>query len=223
MSKRVKLLTPNPADCLPVKPLAGESKPATVARTAAMPTVHAAITARQVIGPKFGGESVHLGELINTLDAQARDATSGNLARSEEMLVAQSHTLDQLFNALTRRALNAELMPHLETYMKLALRAQAQCRANAEALNEMKNPRPVAFVQQANIANGPQQVNNGTARQTLAQGACSRAEKIQDTPNELLEASNGERLDIGARDTAGGADPAMATLGEIHRAEVRHG
>ena len=30
-----------------------------------------------------------------------------------------------------------------------------------EALAEMKNPHPVAFVKQANIAHGPQQVNNG--------------------------------------------------------------
>jgi hypothetical protein len=37
---------------------------------------------------------------------------------------------------------------------------QAQCRATIEALAEIKNPRPVAFVKQANIAQGPQQVNN---------------------------------------------------------------
>jgi transposase InsO family protein len=44
--------------------------------------------------------------------------------------------------------------------MRLALKAQSQCRATVEALAEMKNPKPVAYVQQANIANGPQQVNN---------------------------------------------------------------
>jgi hypothetical protein len=41
------------------------------------------------------------------------------------------------------------------------LKAQAQCRVTLVALAEMKNPRPVAFVQQANIAAGLQQVNNG--------------------------------------------------------------
>ncbi len=34
-----------------------------------------------------------------------------------------------------------------------------------QTLFEMKHPQPVAFVKQANIANGPQQVNNGAATQ----------------------------------------------------------
>ncbi len=221
MSKRVKPLAPDPADSLPVKPLAGECKAATVARTATMPTVQAAITTRQVIGKHFGGESVYLGELINSLGVQARDAQGGDLSRSEEMLVAQSHTLDQIYNHLVRRAFNAELMPQLETYMKLAFRAQAQCRANAEALYEMKNPRPVAFVHQANIAAGPQQVNNGLVefREQVA-----RAGAIpQKTPNELLEASNGERLDIGASGTAGGVDPQLEAVGTVNRSKIGGG
>ena len=41
------------------------------------------------------------------------------------------------------------------------LKAQAQCRATLEALAEIKNPHPVAFVKQANISSGHQQVNNG--------------------------------------------------------------
>ena len=32
---------------------------------------------------------------------------------------------------------------------------QAQCRATLSALAEIKNPRPVSFVGQANISNGP--------------------------------------------------------------------
>ena len=52
----------------------------------------------------------------------------------------------------------------VERYMRLALKAQAQSRATAETLHEMKYPKPVAFVQQANIANGPQQVNIGQTR-----------------------------------------------------------
>ena len=46
-------------------------------------------------------------------------------------------------------------------YKRQALKAQAQCRATLEALAEIKNPRPVAFVKQANISGGHQQVNNG--------------------------------------------------------------
>jgi hypothetical protein len=78
-------------------------------------------------------------------------------------LAIQAHTLDTIFNELARRsAANVgEYMEAAERYMRLALKAQSQCRATIETLAEIKNPKPVAFVQQANIANGPQQVNNG--------------------------------------------------------------
>jgi hypothetical protein len=47
--------------------------------------------------------------------------------------------------------------------MRLALRAQGQCRATLETLAAIKNP-PVVFARQANINNGgQQQVNNAPA------------------------------------------------------------
>ena len=46
--------------------------------------------------------------------------------------------------------------------MRLALKAQSQCRATIEALTNIKNPRPVAYVRQANIGQAVQ-VNNGGA------------------------------------------------------------
>jgi hypothetical protein len=42
--------------------------------------------------------------------------------------------------------------------MRLAFKAQSQSRATIETLAAIKNP-PVVFTRQANIANGPQQVN----------------------------------------------------------------
>ncbi len=79
------------------------------------------------------------------------------------MLTAQAHTLDAVFNNLARRAINAEYMDNLDRYLKLALRAQSQCRATWEALATMKNPPMIGYVRQANIAHGHQQVNNATS------------------------------------------------------------
>jgi hypothetical protein len=42
----------------------------------------------------------------------------------------------------------------------IAFRAQSQCRATLATLAAIKNPTSEAFVNQANIAHGPQQVNN---------------------------------------------------------------
>jgi hypothetical protein len=93
-----------------------------------------------------------------------------------------------------------------ETYMRLALRAQSQCRATLETLAVVKNPPSVAFVEQANIANGgPQQVNNGLA--------CARANEIPQ--NELLEASS-ERLDTRAAGATIRVDPKLEALEQVH-------
>jgi hypothetical protein len=119
--------------------------------------------------------------LFDVLAEQVRGVRGGNLNRPEAMLVAQAHTLDALFNRLTRRAaMNmGEYLEAVGTYLKLALRAQRQCRATPEAFHELKNPRPVSFVRQANIAHGHQQVNN--------QAPAPRAGKTESSQNELLE------------------------------------
>ena len=100
----------------------------------------------------------------------------------------------------------------MERYMRLALKAQSQSRATLQTLGDLKVPKQIAFVQQANIGNQVQ-VNNesGSAR--------PHARKNKKAPNELLEVQHGERLDTRAAGSASGADPAMAALGEEHWAD----
>ena len=88
-------------------------------------------------------------------------------------------------------------IPNLETFLRLALKAQAQCRCTLEALSNIKNP-PVVFAKQANISQGHQQINNGVP------GQASRAEENQNLQNRLLvEAQNGgTALDINTTGTA---------------------
>ena len=71
------------------------------------------------------------------------------------ILVSQAHTLNQVFNHLLRRSVERQALPQWDAYMRMAMKAQSQCRMTLE-LAELKNPRPVAFVKQANIANEPQ-------------------------------------------------------------------
>ena len=97
--------------------------------------------------------------------------------------------------------------------MKLALKAQNQCRMTLETLAAIKNP-PVIYARQANFANGPQQVNNGVI---------PHAAKNESAPNELFENKHGEGewLDGGAPREAIGSDPAKAAVGAINRAAKR--
>ena len=72
---------------------------------------------------------------------------------------------------------------------------------------------PAIFARQANIAHGPQQVNNGGA----IGRADTRAGNSEPVKNELLGVSDGERLDTGTAGTAGRSDPALEAVGKVHR------
>ncbi len=181
-----------------------------LARGVLRPTVQAAVTLK-AYDNSFG--DIDLNCLIDTLGEQTEASIDGDLSRAESMLTTQAHTLDAIFNNLAKRAITAEYMSNLETYLKLGLRAQSQCRATWEALSTIKNPPVMGYVRQANIAQGPQQVNNEASKDT------PRARENQNQQNKQLEKTDGERLDTRATGTTGKADPAMATVGEIDGAE----
>lgn len=150
-----------------------------------------------------------INEVVEELSAQGAKAADGDFRRLECMLAIQAHTLDSMFNelaALAHRNLTVNFGA-AETFMRLALKAQSQCRATVESLAIVKNPPGVAFVKQANIAAGHQQVNNGTP---------ARGNPFQS--NEVLEAH--ERLEQRAPQAAGIGDSTLATLGAIDRPKV---
>ena len=153
------------------------------------------------------GEALGVTELLAAMRKAGDETVAGDMGRFERVLTNQFLTLDALFNNLAQRSGRQESFKGIEVLMRLALKAQSQARATAETLALMKNPMP--YIKQANIANGPQQVNNGTP---------TSAGKNQSHPNELLEHQHGNTLDIGATATAGRADPAMEAVGAVHRA-----
>ena len=131
------------------------------------------------------------------------------------MLVAQGHTLDAIFNNLAQRAIDAEYVHILEQYLRLALRAQSQCRATWESLAMIKSPPVAGYVGQANIAFGSQQVNNAASE---PEGSHAREKSI--APSKLLEEAHDEqRLDTRATGPAGEADPPMEALAKCDRAK----
>jgi hypothetical protein len=76
------------------------------------------------------------------------------------VLITQVHVLNIVFNRSLQKAQEQTQFKGLDIYMKQGLKAQAQCRATIEAIAALRNPMP-SVVKQTNIANGPQQVNNG--------------------------------------------------------------
>lgn len=153
--------------------------------------------------------------LVLSLMQQTSACDSGDGERAVAMLVSQAHTLDAIFNYLARCAVDADYIDSLDRYLKLALRAQSQCRATWEAVTTIQNPPVMGYVRQANIAHGPQQVNNALAGDDRA----SRARQNPFVENELLEKKDGERLDARTAGAAGCNDPEMAAVGKVHRSK----
>jgi hypothetical protein len=151
--------------------------------------------------------------LMETLREQAKGVNRGNLAQAEAMLMNQATALQSLFARMTENAFSAKQLPQFDAFMRLALRAQNQCRTTLETLSAIKNP-PVVIAKQANIAHGHQQVNNNVA--IPARGAHARENEIR--PNELLtEVQDGTTMDTRATGSAISNDPEMETVGEIYR------
>jgi hypothetical protein len=176
------------------------------------PAANGALVAK-AYGETFG--TPELNALAISLHKTTEKMLDGDMQHCEAMLLGQAHALQAIFVSLSRRAAKQEYLNNYEIFLRMALKAQSQCRATLQTLAEMKNPRAVAFVKQANIAHGPQQINNGTL--------ASRAEEHENQQTQLLETTNGERMDTGAAGAASGVDPAMATVGKIDRAEVGKG
>ncbi len=188
-----------------------QSKARASARTALRPSLQSALTIKEYV-PHFG--ELDLVYLIDELRKQIGQSIGGNLERAEAMLTTQAHTLDAIFNDLARRAIHADYISALDSYLKLGLRAQSQCRATWETLAMIKNPVGRAYVGQANFAHN-QQVNNAAES--------SRMRENQKMPNELLEIKEHEPdkwLDGGAPEETIRADQDLETVGEIDRSKI---
>jgi hypothetical protein len=155
------------------------------------------------------GELIDVAYLMAQLRIQAAEVNAGNLGQIEAMLMNQATALQSLFARLAERGMGHNDAATFEINMRIALRAQSQCRATLETLAAIKNPT-VVIAKQANIAQGPQQVNNGVP-------APSPARENEIEPNKLLEAGHGERLDAGTTSAASCGNPALATVGALDR------
>lgn len=165
-----------------------------------------------------------MGELVDATQQAVERTKRGGTDQADSLLTSQAIALNAVFLEMSRRAA-LNMGSHLratETYMRLALKAQSQCRSTLESLAEIRNPRTVAFVKQANIANGHQQINNGpeSTGEASARSGQGRPRGRENAQNALLEDEPyGQWLDSRATAATGTGDPQLAAVGSINRAE----
>ena len=155
------------------------------------------------------GEQVDVPAMLEQLRDEAAAVNRGDLSQVEAMLTNQATALQTLFARLSEKGLAAEYLPQYEAYMRMALRAQSQCTRTLEVLAALKNP-PLVIARQANVTSGPQQNNFGLP---------SRAGQTENKPTELLEATDGERLDTRTTPQAVRSDTTLEAVDAKHRAQ----
>ena len=178
-----------------------------VSKLALKPSANGAAVVEAYSKGSFGETDINV--LIDELRTQFDKVESGDLQYCESMLVGQANALQTIFVSLARRAANQQYLNQYEIYLRLALKAQNQCRMTLETLATIKNP-PMVFAKQANInqGSGNQQVNNGTP------APLTRTGKTVNQQNELLEVQHGsETLDTGTTGATVRKNPAVETVG----------
>jgi hypothetical protein len=158
---------------------------------------------------------IDIGALIDELATDIKQVKGGDMGKAEAMLMGQAEALQAIFVSFARRAQVQEYQSNLESFFRMALKAQSQCRMTLETLAAIKNP-PIVYARQANVTTGPQQINNGTATP-------SRTREIETEQTQLSGGTHELLPDTRASGNASRVNPALETLGEIDRAEIRRG
>jgi hypothetical protein len=98
-------------------------------------------------------------ELFESHNDRCKAAKAGDLGNQKAMLAAQADVLNSVFTEMARRAaLNmGEYIGATETYLRLGLKAQAQCRATIEALDSLTSGR-VQTVKHVHVNEGGQAI-----------------------------------------------------------------
>ena len=157
---------------------------------------------------------IDVNEIANELRLSWYGTDSIDHKKLELMLIAQTHTLQNIFTRMTAIAMgNASNLGMLTGIFSVALKAQNQCRSTILAISEIKSPKRATFIkQQTNQSLGHMQVNND--EQPKQADFPKNSEK---QANKLLEQQHGERLGFGTAQETIGTDKELAAVAKINR------
>ena len=162
----------------------------------------------------FNADDLDILECRHEVVKRIGQVHDGNTVHVVGLLMAQALALNSIFTKLALKAASVDEPDgsrQMETYMRLSLKAQSQSRATLEAVLAAGNP-PVLFAQQANVAFGPQQVNNGA----IPNPRCAHGSNPNSERNELLEAGDGEWVEPGTTGHAGRSNSTVEPLAAVN-------
>lgn len=129
----------------------------------------------------------------------------------KDILLSQTQILNAMFNKMLYQSQLEDDPKYYDITMSLALKAQKQCRTTIESLNRLINPPPQPVFNQTNIDSTS--VSQYSYKfNFMGDGTCEK----KNVKNQLLEASNGKRMDPRTTSKAISYDSQMATLGAFY-------
>jgi hypothetical protein len=148
---------PRVSRSLDVPAVEGKTEEQNLADVALCPAVHAMAVAELFNRGTFGERGTT--ETFKAVEEQVRAVAGGDLTYLRQMLAAQAITLNSIFTEMARRggANMGEYIKAMETYLRLAMKAQAQSRATIEALERLTNGH-VQTVKHVHVNEGGQAV-----------------------------------------------------------------
>jgi hypothetical protein len=123
----------------------GETEQQTMTRVMIEPYWRHGLVAKGIVDKSVGKlpGAPQFDDFGRALRDKAELVSKGDLKLASDLLVAQAHSLDAIFTEFARRAaLNmGDYLGATETYARIALKAQANCRGTLEALMKLHQPR----------------------------------------------------------------------------------
>lgn len=188
-------------DQLTLKAVSNEPSGRTVSRHALDPSFRSSISHFEISDKEWYSSEVSINDLVDELENLTESLSKPSSTGSKRMLAAQSVLLDKLFNMLTvKGVLNAKAgnLTYASEYMKLALKAQTNCRTTLQAISEINTPR--RQISQINMAENQQVIN-------------------EFPPNELSGGVDELRTHRGSQRSSAPTHPEMEALVEVNRSE----
>ena len=148
----------------------------------------------------IAGDKIDLSDILDSLQ-QSSEQLQGDtpLSLAESILVPQAQSLNAIFCDMAIRANRQEYMANMDKLLKLALKAQSQCRATLETLANIKNP-PIVFAKQANIAHhqqiNNQQVNHTAQSEQASESSTQPQEALEHTPSQAIPKLRAKKVAI---------------------------
>jgi hypothetical protein len=142
------------------KPDTCPSVDADLAAVAHLPTARHAVLTGMIGSRMFGCDVVPDAAASTRLMAEETNAVlGGDLSALQRALIGQAVTLDATFTELARRSFAnmGENLNAAERYMRLALKAQAGCRATIEAIDKLQRAQQ-PNVRHVHVSEGAQAI-----------------------------------------------------------------